>query len=89
MKYLRKILLYLLVVVAAAYLFDTVIYFLRGKPASSVQVTRLLAIPLKGGKTEYAPAGTSAVSCTLSIFPQGSANPCWYQRRNPNDVIKY
>ena len=89
MKYLPKLLLNLLVAVAAIYLIDTAIYFLRGKPTGSVMVTRLLAIPLKGGKTEYDPAGTSSVNCTLSIFPQGSANPCWYQRRNPTEVIKY
>lgn len=61
MRFLRKILLYLLVVFAAAYLLDSAVYLLRGKPTGTVQVTRLLAIPLKGGKTEYDPAGTSQV----------------------------
>lgn len=89
MRFLRKILLYILIAVAATYLLDSGIYLLRGKPTGSVQVTRLLAIPLKGGKTEYDPAGTTNTSCTVSIFPQGSENPCWYLRRYPNEVIKF
>ncbi len=89
MKLLRQSIFYLLLALAATYVLDTATYYLRGKPGSTVQVSRLLAIPLKGGKTEYDPAGSSAVACTSSLFPQSSATPCWYLRRNAQEIIKY
>lgn len=89
MKLLRQSIFYLLLALASAYLLDIAVYFLRGKPSATVQVSRLLAIPLKGGKTEYDPFGSSAIACTRSLFPQSSAAPCWYLRRHPQEIIKY
>jgi hypothetical protein len=69
MKLLRRIAVLLLAAFAASYFFDAVVYYARGKPGSTVQVVRLIAVPLKGGKTEYDPAGSSTAACSSTLFP--------------------
>ena len=53
----------------------------KPSPIESFTRTRLLAIPLKNGKTEYeidrlAPEET--LTCVHSLFPHYGHAPCWY-----------
>jgi hypothetical protein len=88
MRWLGLWLLRILVAFAAitlvAYAVDWTVYHVRGSPQSTVAVSRLLAIPLKGEKTEYDYLGTNNVPCAVALFPQGSEDPCWYLRRHHN-----
>jgi hypothetical protein len=68
----------------AAYGADFALYRLRGSPRSTVTVSRYMGIPLKGQKEEYDYLGTVSAPCSVSLFPQGGADPCWHLRRNPN-----
>lgn len=68
---------------ALVYLGDTAAYYLRGQPTDQVTVSRYLAAPLKGDKTEYYYEGTGPISCSKSIFPQNGWQPCWYLRKHP------
>jgi len=88
MRWLGRWFLRVLVTVAAitlvAYAVDWIVYHARGSPQSSVAVSRLLAIPLKGQKTEFDYLGTANVPCAVALFPHGGEDPCWYLRRNRN-----
>jgi hypothetical protein len=89
MKFLRPILLTLFITAIALYLGDALVFLIRGNPTSSITVNQLIAVPLKGSKTEYDSTGIIAVTCSRSIFPQRSWNPCWYVQRNRNQITKY
>lgn len=65
---------------------DWAVYRLRGSPTSTVTVNRMLAVPLKGNKTEYDDLGSGDEPCSVSLFPQGGDPPCWRLRRNTNQV---
>ncbi|HLZ93110.1 MAG TPA: hypothetical protein VKQ28_15480 [Candidatus Acidoferrum sp.] len=61
-----------------------------GNAFDSVQVTRLLAIPLKNGKTEYemdALQPEVTVTCLRALFGHRGYPPCWYVRRNSQKPI--
>jgi hypothetical protein len=61
-----------------------------GNAFDSVQVTRLLAIPLKSGKTEYemdALQPEMTVTCVRALFGHLGYPPCWYVRRNSQKPI--
>jgi hypothetical protein len=89
MKFLRPILLTLLIASIALYLGDAIVFHLRGNPTAPVTVNQLIAIPLKGGKTEYDLTGPAAVTCARALFPQSSWDPCWYVIRNQKKPITY
>ena len=74
---LRRTLLALVLVAALAWPADYAVWAMRGSPAGTVEVTRMVVAPLKGSKEEYYPDGTATVSCSQSIFPQ-TDSPCWY-----------
>lgn len=88
MRWLGRWLLRMLVAFAAislaAYAVDSTVYQLRGSPHSTVAVSRIMAIPLKGQKTEYDYLGTADVPCAVALFPHGGQDPCWFLRRNAN-----
>lgn len=78
------------------YAIDLTWYHLRlavpklGQATSSVHRARLLAIPDKGNKTEYqidAVHPEEDVPCSLTLFPHGDQNPCWYVSRHAKDPI--
>ncbi len=82
----RWVALTLLGIVASAalvYLGDYVIFLVRGQPLDQITVTRYMAAPLKGNKTELYYEGTGPMSCSKSLFPQNGWSPCWYLRRHP------
>jgi hypothetical protein len=61
-----------------------------GGAYDSVHITRLLAIPLKSGRTEYeldARQPEVTVTCVRTLFPHQGYQPCWYVRRNSEKPI--
>jgi hypothetical protein len=61
-----------------------------GDAFASVQVVRLLAIPLKNGRTEYeldALQPQVTVTCVRALFPHLGYQPCWYVRRQSQKPI--
>ena len=85
-KIVRWIAFGLLAVLAAGalvYLGDYVTFLLRGQPLDQVTVTRYMAAPMKGDKTEYYYEGSGPMACAKALFPQGGWSPCWYLRRHP------
>ena len=55
----------------------------------SVEVQKLLAVPLKDHKTEYMAGPTQAQQCTYSLFPQLGLMPCWYESRHAIQQVNY
>ena len=87
---LARLLIVLLTLLAAAYATDYVSVRYRAaaqKPSDPFDVVtypRLLEIPQKGNRVEYAlDAQSPMVSqrCVHSLFPHGDFMPCWYVRR--------
>ncbi len=89
MKILRSILLAFFISAIVLYRGDALVFKLRGNPTSSITVNQLIAVPLKGNKTEYDSNGIIAVTCARSLFPQGSWNPCWYVVQIQKQPTKY
>lgn len=61
-----------------------------GNAFDSVQVVRLLAIPLKSGKVDYELDATQpevTVTCVRALFPHLGYQPCWYVRRQSQKPI--
>jgi hypothetical protein len=83
LRWLGYSLLGVLGIAALVYIGDCAVFYLRGKPQDQVTVSRYLAMPLKGNKTEYYFEGTQPMPCARALFPQAGANPCWYVRRHP------
>ncbi len=83
-RWLLRLILAFAVCFVVAWIGDSATFYLRGKPTSSVTVSRYMGVPLKGQKTEFDYLGTADVPCSRSLFPQGGNDPCWHLRRNPN-----
>ena len=83
-RWLLRLILAFAVCFVVAWIGDSATYYLRGKPTSTVTVSRYMGVPLKGQKTEFDYLGTADVPCSRSLFPQGGNDPCWHLRRNPN-----
>lgn len=61
-----------------------------GQAFSTVQMTRLYAISIKGGKTEYeldAQQPEVTLPCVRSLFPHLDQQPCWYLQRQSQKPI--
>ena len=61
-----------------------------GNAFDSVQVVRLLAIPLKNGRIDYeldALQPEATVTCVRALFPHLGYQPCWYVRRQSQKPI--
>ena len=81
---------------AIAYAGDYAVIRLRaayprlGNAFDSVQVVRLLAIPLKSGMVYYELDATqpeATVTCVRALFPHLGYQPCWYVRRQSQKPI--
>ena len=75
---------------AVAYVADWGVWearVLAGGGYRSMQVTKFVVAPLKGGKEEYYPDGKTEVECTISLLPQGfpqtGGQPCWWVAKHP------
>jgi hypothetical protein len=88
MRWMKRVVLVLLVGFVAVYGGDWAVFKLRGSPISKVTVTRYLTIPLKGNKQEFDYLGTLDVPCSVSLFPQAGQSPCWQLRRNASQNVK-
>ena len=87
-RWLQRIVVTLVAASVALYVGDWAVYRLRGSPQSQVTVNRYLTIPLKGNKSEYDYLGSTAVGCSVSLFPQDGESACWQLRRHPNENTK-
>ncbi len=69
------------------YLCDWATFTLRGAPASSVQVNRMLVVPLNNGKREYDDEGIFDEPCSVSLLPQGGMSACWWLRKHTREDV--
>ncbi len=93
---MRRTLLIVVALAAIVYAGDYAVVRLRaayprlGNAFGSVQVVRLLAIPLKNGSTEYeldALQPQATVTCVRALFPHLGYQPCWHVRRQSQKPI--
>jgi hypothetical protein len=87
---LERLLIGLLLLVAAVYLVDYISVRHRaaaqkqGDPFDAVTYPHLLEIPQKGNRVEYALDAQSPMmseACVHSLFPHSGYLPCWYVNR--------
>jgi hypothetical protein len=87
---LERLLIALLVLIAAVYAVDYISVRHRaaaqkmGDPFDVVTYPHLLEIPQKGNRVEYALDAQSPMmseACVHSLFPQSGYLPCWYVHR--------
>jgi hypothetical protein len=88
--FLKQFVLALILVFAIVYGYDFASVRRRmsaqkpGDPFDVVTYPRILAIPQKGNKVEYALDAQSPMeseSCVHSLFPHYGYTPCWYVQR--------
>jgi hypothetical protein len=89
MRKLRRVLKYLIIVLAILYAADWAVFAVRlisGGGMGSVTVARFLKTSLKGEKVEYDYLGTADQTCSQTLFPQYAASawnsPCWWLARH-------
>ena len=69
---------YLVLALAGAYLVDGAIAKARGAGAfGQVQVQPYYAVPMKDGKTQFMMLDPETDTCIRSIFPHFGSQPCW------------
>jgi len=81
-RWMERAVIGLIALGALTYGGDYGVYVARGKPQDSVNVDQMLAVPLKGNKTEFDYQGSAPQGCARALFPQGGETPCWYLRRH-------
>lgn len=89
LRWLKLIAVVLLAAIVAIFAGDWLIFSLHGSPSSKVTVSHFVSAPLKNNKQEIDYLGSEDVACSISLFPQGGHNPCWYLRRHKNQVTTY
>ena len=82
MRLAKQLALWLAVAALLAWPADWAIWSLRGSPTAQVEVTRFVVAPLKGGKEEYYPDGTTQATCSQSLFTNAGQSPCWQLQRH-------
>ena len=92
-RLLLAALVVLLIVLAAAYVADSLVFRYRAAynhtPYGSVTVDRFSAIHLKANRTEFSYQGSEAQTCANTIFPHASYPPCWYARRHTEKRVDF
>jgi hypothetical protein len=92
----RRTLVLIVALAAIVYAGDYAVVRLRasyprlGNAFGSVQMVRLLAIPLKNGRVDYeldALQPEATVTCVRALFPHLGYPPCWYVRRQSQKPI--
>jgi hypothetical protein len=93
---LKRISLVAVLLVACVYIYDYLSVRHRmgaqkqGDPFDIVVYPRVLAIPQKGNRVEYALDVQSPMesdSCVHSLFPHFGYTPCWYVNRKAQNPI--
>lgn len=85
-RWTRITALALLCAAIALYAGDWLQFNWRGSRTETVTVSHFLSAPLKNNKQELDYLGSEDVPCSLSLFPQGGHEPCWYLRGHKNQV---
>ena len=92
----RRALVLIAALTAIVYAGDYAVVRLRaayprlGNAFGSVQMVRLLAIPLKNGRVDYeldALHPEVTITCVRALFPHLGCQPCWYVRRQSQKPI--
>jgi hypothetical protein len=86
MRWIRYIAFGLLAALVLTYAGDWLAFNLRGSITQKVTVSHFLSAPLKNNKQELDYLGSEEVPCSVSLFPEGGHNPCWYLRRHTNQT---
>jgi hypothetical protein len=68
---------------------DWVVWRVRGAPVGQVDVSAMSAVQLKGGKEGLYYDGQTTVDCSVSLFRQAGAGPCWQVRKHAEVVTQY
>jgi hypothetical protein len=55
----------------------------------SIEVQKLLAVPMKDRKMEYMADPPQDQQCVYSLFPHLGLTPCWYLARHANQQVNY
>jgi hypothetical protein len=93
---LKRIFVIALVVLAVLYIYDdlSVRHRMKGQkqgdPFDAVMRMRVLAIPQKGNRIEYALDAQTPIEsdpCVHSLFPHFGYTPCWYLKREAKNPI--
>lgn len=82
----------LFVIAFAAYPLDWVVWRVRvatGGGMGQAQVSHFTVAEMKGDKETYYFDGTSAVDCSVSLFPEAGAGACWWLARHPQIIDRY
>jgi hypothetical protein len=87
-QWVLRVMVGLMGTTVALYVIDWAAYKLTGSPQSTVTVSRTMEVPLNNKQQEFDYLGTSDVPCSISLFPQGGNDPCWYLRRHPTQTQK-
>lgn len=89
----RRLLLFAGALLLAVYVGDYVSVAYRipgGRPQfGSVEVEKLLAVPLKDRKTEYMSVPPEPQACVYSLFPHYGLPTCWYEERHAAQQVNY
>lgn len=92
-RFLARSILTLGVLLAVVYAGDyiSIAYQIpRGRQQfGSVEVQKLLAVPLKDRKTEFFSDKPQEQQCAYSLFPQLGLQPCWYLSRHTMQQVNY
>jgi hypothetical protein len=60
---------------------------IRNTSLSTVQISKLYAVPQKDGKTSYEPGEIETQTCVNSMFPHMGYSPCWYLKRHRTQQV--
>lgn len=92
-KLLARIVLAAVALLAVVYVGDYISIAYRipsgREQFGSVEVQKLLAVPLKDHKTEFIGVPPENERCVHSLFPQLGSTPCWYLSRHAAQQVNY
>jgi hypothetical protein len=93
MRWVRRAVVWLLIVAAAVYVGDWVFFKLRGSPTETVTVSMFVSAPLKNNKIELDYQGDEQWTCSKTLMPvfvpEPGMQPCWYLKKHKNQVATY
>lgn len=92
-RWLRITVMALLALAALSYIGDWAVFHLRGTPRRSFTVNHFISVPLNGGpnenKLEMDFLGSEPTPCSVTLYPQGGMEPCWYLSRHRDQIKTY
>ena len=85
----RRIATAIVILISILYAGDLISVKLRHDPLSIVQISKIYAVPQKGGKSEFEAGEPESQTCVNSIFSHLGYSPCWYVNRHRNQQVNY